>query len=435
MQFTEISKEGLSREYKVTVAAEEIAKQVSERLAKIAKTAQMSGFRKGKVPLDILKKRYKAEILEETLREIIDTTSQKLYIDEKLRPATQPDIQIANFKEAENLEYTVSLELFPEVTLPDFSQVKLEKLVAEVSAEDLEEGLSRLAGFYKKFAPVERAAALDDVVVIDYEGSVDGVPFEGGKGEDFRLELGSGQFIPGFEEQLIGSKSGENKTVTVKFPEQYHHAPLAGKEAVFAVTVKAVEEGAPAVIDDTFAAQFSMENLDKLKEAIQSQIEKDGESVSRTRIKKELFDKLEALCTFSVPNKMLEIEFNTLWESAQKENELDAAKSEEEQKQEYRSIAERRVKLGILLAEISKENNLTVQQDEIQKAVYAQARSYQGQEHAVIDFYRKNPAALEQLKGPILEDKAVDFVLENATIAEKKISVKELMASLDSVES
>lgn len=437
MQVTEISNEGLYREYKVVVPASSIAEQVSVRLAGIAKTANMPGFRKGKVPLNVLKKRYNTDLLEEVLRDLINSTSRKLYADHNLRPATEPDIQIANFNEGENLEYTVSLETFPDVTLPDFTQINLEKLVPAITEDDVNEGLTRLAGYYKKFVSpaTPKAAAIDDEVVIDYEGTIEGVPFDGGKAEGFHLKLGSGQFIEGFEEQLVGSTAGEIRTVNVTFPEAYHHAPLAGKAAVFQVTVNDVLEGIAPEIDDAFAAQFSLENVDKLKEVLKGQIEKDCQSVARTKVKKELFDALETLCGFPVPNKMVENEFNTLWESAkQEEGELDASKSEEEQKQEYRHIAERRVKLGILMAEISRVHNLTVRQDEIQKAIYAQTRSYPGQEHAVVDFYRKNPAAVDQLKGPILEDKAVDFVLAQATLTDKELPVKDLMQALDKVE-
>ncbi len=433
MQITEVSKEGLYREYKVKVAAEEITAQVSRRLDNIAKTAQMPGFRKGKVPLNILTKRYGAELLEEALRDTINDTSRKLYADEKLRPATQPDIQIANFQEGEDLEYSVSLEIFPEVTLPDFSVVKLEKLVAEISDDDINEALDRLAAYTKKFSAPEtsKKAEMGDAVVIDYEGSVDAVPFEGGKAENFRLELGSNQFIAGFEEQLVGVSAGENRVVNVTFPEEYHHAPLAGKAAVFNVAVKEVLVAVASPVDDTLAAQFGMENLEHLKEMLRNQLERDSASVSRTKIKKELFDILETLCTFPVPSKMVEAEFDALWKSAKQEDELDTNKSEEEQQQEYRRIAERRVKLGILMAEVSREHKLVVTQEEIQKAIYAQTRAYPGQEHAVIAYFRKHPDAVEQLKGPIIEDKTVDFIIDNATVSEKTISFKEMMDVLD----
>lgn len=436
MQVTELRNEGLQREYKVVVAAESIAEQVSSRLDNIAQTAQMPGFRKGKVPLHILQKRYGIELLQDILRETVDNTSKQIFSERNIRPAVTPDINIGAFNEGSSFEYTISVEIFPDVTLPDFSKVKLNKLVADISAADIDERLTKFAGFYKDFtAPATpRPAALGDVVVIDFEGSIDGVPFEGGQSENFRLELGSGQFIPGFEEQLVGSTVGAKLNVNVSFPEAYHHAPLAGKAAVFAVTIHEILEGSIPEITEEFAKKFNFDTVDALKDAIRTQIEKEAESVSRTKMKKELFDALETLITFPVPSKMVDLEFNHLWETAkQEENGLDASKSEEEQQQEYRKIADRRVKLGILLAETAKSQNLNVSQEEIKDAIYAQARSYPGQEHMVVDYFRKNAGALEQLKGPILEDKSVDYILSLATVTDTKTAVTELMQALDNV--
>ena len=431
MQVKELKNEGLQREYEVTIPANDIQEKADKKLDELAKTVKMDGFRPGKVPLKIVKQKYSGSVLGEVLENSVSESSQKLMDEKDIYPAVKPNIEVSSFDEGKDLVYKISVEIYPDVPKIDYTKIKLEKSVVDVSEDDIKDSFDRLKKMQKNFVPVkkERAAKEGDAVLIDFEGKIDGVAFEGGAGKDFRLELGSGQFIPGFEDQLVGAKKGDKKVVKVSFPENYGSKDLAGKASEFDVTIHDVLENEEVEINDEFAKKFGLESLDKLKEEITKQIENDFAGLTRMNLKKDLFDSLDGVCDFEIPKSMFDLEYNSLSKSLEKAEEGKelSKKEKEEQEKEYKSLSERRVRLGIVLADISRTNKLEVSEEELRKAVFEQARSYPGQEQQVIEFYQKNAQALEQLKGPILEDKAVDFILDKVSVSEKKVSSKELV--------
>lgn len=440
IQVTETKNNGLAREFKVVVDASQIATQVDQRLEEVGKTAKMAGFRPGKIPMNVLRKRYGQSVIGEVLENMVRDTSRKVLEERKMRPALQPKINITTFDEKQSLEYVMEFELFPETPDVAFDKIKLQKWKAEAAEKDINEGLDRVRQAHKGFetaGDTKYAAKIDDAVLIDFVGKLDGKPFDGGSAEDFRLTLGSGQFIPGFEDQLVGVKTGDKKDVKVDFPENYHSADLAGKPAVFEVNVKDVLKQKLPELNDEFAKTVGFEGLDKLQAAVKDQIEKDYGNIARSRLKKELFDLLDKDYAFAVPATMVDMEFTSLWQQVEQERKTNpdmAKKSEEQLKADFTKMAERRVRLGILLAEIGRKNNLEVGQDEIRRAVYEQARMFPGQEQRVVEFYQKNPDSIEQLKGPILEEKVVDYVLEKISLSEKSVSSKELLDAFAELE-
>jgi len=442
MQITETLSDGLKREFKVVVASDDIERRVTDRLAEIAKTIRLPGFRPGKVPLAVVKQRYKSSILGEVLEQTVTDSSSEALTERKLTPALQPKIEIQSFADGQDLEYTMAIEVMPEIAPIDYAAISLDRLKPEVPDDEIVKALERLADRYKKSEPVteERPAETGDVLVIDFVGSVDGVKFEGGEASGHNLELGSGSFIPGFEEQLIGAKVGDHRAVNVTFPDPYASPDLAGKAAVFEVDVKELRRPTPLAIDDSLADAVGMENLEELKTAVREQLERDYAGVARQKLKRDLLDQLADQHHFGVPPGMVDLEFDGIWKQFEAERdrvkeqggeaaaELDTdSKSDDEIKAEYRGIAERRVRLGLLLAEVGRTNNIEVTQDELNKAIIAQARQYQGQEKAVVDYFRNNPDAAQSLRAPIYEDKVVDFVLEMATVTDKAVSPEELM--------
>ena len=433
MQVEETLNEGLKREYKIVVAAKEIAIKIDQRLEEIGKTAKMAGFRPGKIPSNVLKKRYGSSVMGEVLEQTVAQSSQKALVEKKVRPALQPKIEISSYDEGKDLEYTIALEIFPDVPEIDLEKMELLRWAVEVSEEDLQKGLERVQKANKAFEKPEDDAAKagdNDVVLIDFVGRVDGEVFEGGSAESFRLELGSGQFIDGFEGQLVGSKAGDEVIVKVTFPENYGNADLSSKDAEFTVTIKEVNQAVIPEINAAFAERLGFESLEKLNDAVKEQIQKDYSELSRSKVKKELFDALDDAYPFPVPHNMVDLEFDSLWQQVQKDKEKNpelAGKSDEELNTEFRAMAERRVRLGILLAETGRRNEIEVEQDALRKAIYDQARSFPGQEKEVIEFYQKNKDAIEQLKGPILEEKVVDFLLEKVKIEDKAVPAKELL--------
>ncbi|MCE3233155.1 MAG: trigger factor [Rickettsiaceae bacterium] len=436
MQVKELKNEGLKREFEITLSADDLHKKVEGRLNELARTIKMPGFRPGKVPLDILRKKHGRQILGEVLEIAVADSSEKVLKDEQLNPAMQPKIEISSFdpeKQGSNLVYNLSFEIYPEVPSIDLSKVKVNKSIVDVSDKEVKDGLERLRKGQKNFVPLAkaRAAKEGDAVLIDFIGKVNGVAFDGGTAKNFQLELGSKQFIPGYEEQLIGVKKGETRVVKVKFPEAYGSKELAGKESEFEVTVHDILEAELPEADDNLAKKVGFEDLTKLKDAIREQIGKDFEVITRTKLKKEIFDALDETYTFAVPETMVELEFNSINESIAGSD--DSKKSSAKEQKEYKKLAERRVRLGILLADIGKKNSVTVTDDELRRAVFEQARNYPGQEQKVIEFYQKNRNALEQLKGPILEDKVVDFVISKVSITDKKVPAEELL-KFDSAE-
>lgn len=431
IQVTETKNEGLKRAYRVVVPAEDIAAQVEDSLKEVGKNAKMPGFRPGKIPQAVLKKRYGQSVTGEVLERLVSHTMQQAVSERKLRPALNPNVSVSKYDEGKPLEYSFEMEIFPEVPAVAFESISLERMVPEIEAKELEEGLARVQRAHKSFEKAEDAsyaAQKGDAVVIDFEGKLGDEVFEGGSAKAFRLELGSGQFIEGFEDQLLGSKVGDKRTVNVTFPENYGKADLAGKPAQFAVEVHEVLKGGLPELNDEFAQQVGFETLDAVKAAVKEQIEKDYVELARSRVKKELFDHLDKNYVFEVPQNMVELEFESLWKQVEREKQGEFKdKSEAELKEEFRTMSERRVKLGILLAETGRLNKIEVQPDELRKAVYEQARQYPGYERQVIEFYQKNHQSIEQLKGPILEEKVVDFILEKVKIEEKKVPAKQLM--------
>jgi len=437
MQIKKVTSDKLKREYDVIIPATDIALRVEKKLKEIGKKAKFPGFRPGKAPVALLKKNYGQSVLGEVVEQIIGQSSMEALKKENLRPAMRPKFEILSFEDNADLKYKMKFEILPEMPKINFEKLKLERQKTLVTDEEINAGLERLAARVREFKKVERAAKKGDAVLIDFKGSIAGVEFAGGAAENFTLELGGNQFIPGFEDQLVGTKSGEDKKVNVTFPKDYQNKEFAGKDAVFAVKVHEVQETLPPEINDEFAKKMQFENLAKLKEAIAKQVEKDFAEISRTLVKKELFDMLEKKCDFHAPEEMLESEFDTIWKQALTEKKNDPEfdkKTEEKLKKEYKKMAERRVKLGILLAEMARENGINVSDQELTSAMIEKARAFPGAEQKVMEYLSRNQAAMEELKGPIIEDKVVNFILAKATIKENTVSSKELLAAADKLE-
>jgi trigger factor len=432
MQVTELKNEGLKREFQITLSAEDLSKQVDARISNLAKQIKMPGFRPGKVPLAVIRKKHGKDVLGEVLQNTVADTSQKLLKERKLSPALEPKIEVASFAEGADLVYNLSFEIYPELPEFDFGTISLEQPKVEVAEKDISEAMERLQKSRKQFKPIEkkRAAKDGDAVVIDFEGSINGVAFPGGAGTDYRLELGSGSFIKGFEEQLVGSKKGEKVEVNVTFPENYGSTDLAGKDAVFAVTVNDILASELPEVNDEFAKTLGFEDLAKLNAAISTQIEEDFANLAKIKMKKELFDKLDKEVNFEVPEGMVELEYRSLLQNDPDKVEAGSAE-EKSRNEEYKSLSTRRVKLGILLADIGRKNSVSVTEDELRRAVFEQVRNFPGQEQRVIEFYQKNKDAVDHLRGPILEDKVVDLLISKAKVVEKKISTSDLMEFRD----
>lgn len=433
MKITELKSEGLNKSYKVVIENKEFVKEVDTKLARIAKQVKLPGFRAGKAPLTMVKQKYLNEVMGEALDDAIRNGSNKVMADNKLRPATQPAIKIVAFGEDKDVEFDMDVEVLPEIKLGDFSKISLNKYVADVPAEEVEKAVSYLANARKETTVVDgKAAQKGDTVMIDFVGSVDGVEFNGGKGDNYPLELGSGSFIPGFEDQLIGAKAGDKVDVKVKFPDNYHAKDLAGKDSVFAVSVKEVREPKTVEINDELAKSLGAESLEKLKENLTNRIKSDYENASKMKLKRHLLDALDKEYKFDVPNSLVDAEYKAIveqYEQAKKYNQLDEeekSKKEADLLKEYKDIAIRRVKLGLLLSEVGQEAKVTIKPEDINAAIMNEAKKYPGQEQMVLDYYLKNKQAVEALKAPIFEEKIIDHVISIVNLNEKKVSVEEL---------
>ncbi len=441
MQITETKAEGLKREFKVVLPAEQIEENVNTKIAELTRTVRMPGFRPGKVPASLLKKKYGPSVLGEVIEKMVGDSSNRTMADRGLRPATQPKIEITTFDEGKDLEYTMAVELMPEIGPVDFSTMQLEQLVATPSDEDLQKSLQRIAEAQQTTEAItsKRKSKKGDILVIDFVGRVDGEEFAGGKAEAYHLDLGSNSFIPGFEDQLIGAKAGAKVMVNVSFPENYGAENLAGKAAEFEVEVKEIRQPVVAEIDDELAKKVGLDDLEALKKSLGEDHERELKSVSRMRLKRTLLDALAEEHKFEVPESMVDSEFEAIWKQFDEqrksgdapEDDGDAGKSDDEIKAEYRAIAERRVRLGLLLVEVGRLNNLEVSQDELNRAISLEARRYPGQEKAVFDYYRGSAEAMQAIRAPLMEDKVVDFILEMAQITEKKVSIEELFKDPD----
>ncbi|HUK59511.1 MAG TPA: trigger factor [Stellaceae bacterium] len=456
MQITETNTEGLKREFTVTVEAADIEKQVTAKLEELRRSMQLPGFRPGKVPLTLLRQRYGRSVMGEVLERTVNDSSAEAMRERNLRPALQPKVEIVNFNEGANLEYKMAVEILPEIQPMNFAELSLERLKPAIPDEDVTAALERLAKGQRKQEKAERPAQKGDVVVIDFTGASDGTPIPGAAATDYALELGSGGFIPGFEDQLVGASADEERAFDITFPADYGSADLAGKAARFTVKVKEVRGLAEQAVDEGLATALGMENLDELRKTVREQIERDYGRLARQKLKRDLLDRLAERHHFPVPDGMVQIEFDTIWKQIEDERKRqkeaaaapaagagdapppEAEKPPEEDdetlKAEYRAIAERRVRLGLLLSEVGRANNITVTQDELNRALLETARRFPGQERAVVDYYRNNPSLLDGLRAPIYEDKVVDFILELAQVSERSLAPKELVAIAEALE-
>ena len=437
MNVTETLSDGLRRGFAVTVPMADIETKRAAKLGEITKNMRLPGFRPGKVPASIVKQRYGTAVMAEVLEESVQTATQQLLEERGLRPAGQPKVEVKHLPEAEqDLEFSLEMELLPEITMPDFSAITLVRFKAHPAGEAIEKALAEVASRQEGKEPVteDRGAQAGDTLTVDFMGKVGDVAFPGGTGTDMAVKLGGAGFIPGFSEGMEGMKPGETRTIQVTFPDEYHAKDLAGKPATFELTAKSLEQPTLAAVDDALATAIGFESLEKLREAVSGQIQREYDQISRMRIKRDLLDALSKAAEFQVPESMVESEFDQIWQrveadrTADKLDEEDKGKDEATLKSEYRTIAERRVRLGLLLSEIGRANGIQVQPDELTRAMRAEAQRYPGQEGAVMEFFRKNPQAMDGLRGPIYEDKVIDFILELAKVEEKVVAPDELSA-------
>ncbi|MCB1885579.1 MAG: trigger factor [Geminicoccaceae bacterium] len=439
MQVTEVAAEGLKRAYKVVVPAGEIEGKVDARMKTIARTARMPGFRPGKAPVTLLKKQYGRQVMGEILEEAVKTGQEEAISSNNLRPALRPKVEVTSFPDGGDLEFSMDLEVLPEVPEIDLGALSLTRPVAEVEEAQVERSLEGLGRMRRHHHPLKepRPAETGDLAVVDFEGSIEGVPFEGGSAEDARLDLGAGRMIPGFEEAIVGHSAGETFSFDVTFPADYAKADLAGKTAAFAVTLKELQAPHEPAVDDDFAKSMGTENLDDLKAKIRGRLVEEYEKMGRARMKRALLDQLADTYAFEVPAGMVELEFQSIWTQLQQEMQRTGqdfagmGQTEDEVRDEYRSIAERRVRLGLILSDIGTKNNVRVEPQELQQALIEQARQYPGQERQVLDYFRSNQAALDGLRAPIFEDKVVDLVIDKAVVKEEKVSADDLMKDPD----
>ena len=440
MQVTETAAAGLKREYRVVVPATDLEARVNERLDDLKGKVQLRGFRPGKVPVEHLRRLYGKAAMAEVIEAAVREANSKIVNDHGFKLAIEPKVSLPEEQSAveevitgkSDLAYTVEIEILPPITLTDFKTIKLERPVADVAEAEIDQTLQRIAEQNRPFAAKSEGAEKGDRVTISFEGKIAGEPFAGGSAEDVPMVLGSGQFIPGFEDHLTGIKAGESRTFDIKFPDDYAAAAVAGKEATFTVTAKAVEAPGSVTMDDDFAKTLGLESLAKLRDDIRDRLQHDHAAASRQKLKRALLDELDERHKFEPPPSLVEQEFANVWATI--ENDLkregrtfaDEGTTEEKARAEYRGIAERRVRLGLVIAEIGEKNNIKVTDEQLSAAVVEQARRLPGHEKQVWEYYRKNPAALATLRAPLFEDKVVDFLVELATVTEKPMSRDEL---------
>ncbi|WP_127104389.1 trigger factor [Pararhodobacter zhoushanensis] len=440
MQVTETLNDGLKRGYTITVTAAELTAKVDEKLREAQPEVEIKGFRKGKVPMAMLKKQFGQRLIGEAMQEAVDGAMQSHFEETGARPAMQPKVEMKDgetWKEGDDVVVDLSYEALPDIAEPDFSGVTLERLVVKADDAAVDEALGNLAKQAQNFEDKDGAAENGDQVVFDFTGRIDGEAFDGGTAQDYPLVLGSGQFIPGFEEQLVGVKSGETKDVTVSFPAEYQAAHLAGKEAVFECVIKGVKAPAEAELNDELASRFGAESLDALKGQIRDGLEGEYAQASRAIVKRALLDQLDTAVTFELPQSLVDAEASQiahqLWHD---ENpEVDHHNHDTvEPTDEHKSLAVRRVKLGLLLAEVGRKAEVQVSDAEMTQAIMGQARQYPGQEREFFEFVQKNQQMQQQLRAPIFEDKVVDLILGKAAVTEKEVTKDELKAALDALE-
>jgi trigger factor len=448
MQITETTASGLKRELKVVIGQGELGERFQSRIDEVKDQVQLKGFRKGKVPVSHIKKLFGRSVMAEVVQQTIDETSRKAISDRNERPAHQPTIDFgANDKEEMekvlagqgDLAYTLSFEVLPSIAVTDLAALELEREVADVSDEAVEKALADLLQASVKYEPeAERAAEIGDRLSVDYVGRVDGQEFEGGRADSADLVLGEGTLIPGLAEGLVGAKAGEERVVAAKFPDQYAVKNLAGKDAEFTVTVRSVARPIRPEADDEFAKTLGAQSLAQLKDMLRSRIAAEYAGVSYAKLKRQVMDALDRAHDFALPEALVANEFEAIWRrygaapataegGAETAPAKSPAKSDEERRADVRKIAERRVRLGLVIGEIGEKQKIEVTQDELKRALIVRARSFPGQERAVYEFYEKNPSAVMELKGPIFEDKVIGHIIEQAKPAERKVSVEELL--------
>jgi trigger factor len=434
MQVTEVSSDGLKRDFKVVIEAKEISEKVEHRLREISARVKIPGFRPGKAPIKLLKQRYGPSVMGEVLERAVTDSSAQALNERGLRPAVQPKIAIDSFEDGKDLEFSMAIELLPEIQPMDFATLELERVKIKVPDEEVSSALERLAASRKETKALEtpRPAQSGDVVVLDFKGTVHGEALPGMAGEDHHLELGSNSFIAGFEDQLVGAAVGESRTVNITFPEGYGNEKLSGQPAVFECTIKEIRESVPAELNDELAKSMGAESLDDLRDKVKERLAQDYDGFSRMRMKRAILDQLSEAHDFEVPEGMVDLEFDAIWHQVEHDREHgrvdpdDEGKDDEEVKAEYRDIAERRVRLGLLLSEVGRLNQIEVTQEEVNKALFQEAQRHPGQEQQVVEYYRSKPEAQAQLRAPIFEDKVIDFIIDLAKVAEREVTADQL---------
>jgi trigger factor len=434
MMVTETLSDGLKRAFTVVVPASDIEGKRTAKLTQLGKTLRLPGFRPGKVPMPVVRQRYGTAVMAEVVEESVTEATRQVLSDRGLRPAVQPKVDLVSLDQEKDLEFKVELELMPEITLPDFSAISLTRLRADVAPEAIDRALTTIATRQTTFEDLEeiRPAATGDTVNVDFVGRIDGTPFPGGAGEGVDVQVGGQGFIAGFAEQIEGMSPGDVRTIDVTFPEDYQSKDLAGKAAQFEITARKLRRETVPAVDDDLAEKIGLENLEKLRDAISQQMKREYDQLSRQRLKRQLLDALAASVSFAVPETMVSGEFDQIWQRLEADRKAgkidpdDQEKDDDTLKAEYRAIAERRIRLGLLLSEIGRVHTITVGNDEITRAMRTEAARYQGQEAQVMEFFRKNPQAVENLRSPIFEDKVIDFVIELARVEERIVEPDEL---------
>ena len=444
MQIKETANEGLKRAYTITIPAKEIDERVGGEVKKIAPQVKMPGFRPGKVPANLVRKMHGEQLHAQTLNDMIRESVDKTMADNKLRPAMQPKVELGEgYEEGKDAAITLEVEVLPEIEAPEVEGLKLERLTVPVTDEQVMEAVERIASNNKSYkdAAKTKKAADGDQLIIDFVGSIDGVEFEGGKAENTPLVIGSGQFIPGFEEQLTGVKTGDEKTITVTFPEDYPAENLKGKDAQFAIKVQQVKTPTDTKVDDEFAKNLGLDSLDKLKELLRGQLEQETAGLTRTQMKRQLLDTLAAGHDFAVPQGMVDAEFDQIWaqlqqEAAQSDDAEAMLKEMEDEKDDYRKIAERRVRLGLLLSEIGQKNGVEVNANEMNMLIQQAAQQYRAEDRErFVQYVQSEPMAAAQLRAPLYEDKVVAFLFDKAEITDREVTREELEAAIEAEES
>ncbi|TAK50006.1 MAG: trigger factor [Xanthobacteraceae bacterium] len=442
MQVKETVSDGLKHEFQVSVPAADLDARANARLNDLKTRVRINGFRPGKVPLAHLKKVYGRSVMAETIEEVVRETNNQIFSERGFKLANEPKVTLPTEEKAvedllagnTDLAYSVAIEVIPPIALADFKAFKIEKLVAEVGDKEIDDQVAKIAEQNRPFAAKGEGAKAEqgDRVTISFTGKIDGTPFEVGKGENIPVPIGSNTFIPGFEDQLVGMAAGDSRVVKVTFPVNYGNDTLAGKDAEFETTASLVETPQAVAVDDEFAKTLGLESLDKLKEAVRDRIRREFDTVARQRLKRSLLDLLDEAHKFDPPQSLVDEEFNAMWTSITSDmasagrSFADDKTTEDDAKADYRKIADRRVRLGLVLAEIGEKNKISVTDEEVSRALIERARQFPGQEKQVWDYYRNNPQALAQLRAPIYEDKVVDFIVELAAVTEKTVSREEL---------